>query len=551
MNLLAIVGGTFLCHFCSTFATIDIEISQHQNDEVEHNDIDHQLLDDAIGRKRQRPHRKYKYADTVLPLSPLEELSTADADSASTSKAGNTLNTTTKLRKKSKSKSAKKSKSDNTHSPSMHTIYTNTTATTSKSKKSGKKIRKPRPPTMSPVIVDVDESVPLSPFGLRITSAEDLDEDIITQVAEEHVTNSFLLDGWEVNRVELVLLEENENDVLTLPSNRVERNLQTIIEYELVYIGTLFIMEGADIPTQEQLDTVITESFSEEEQLNTFTNSLEQEGIVIESVEFAILDSAMPSESPSSSSTPTSESPSSVGTLSPTSSGPSHMPSISTVPSSVPSNNPSLSVKPSSMPSVNPSISDAPSSQPSQRPSTSNAPSYTPSRSFRLIPSPGECTVTDPNNPSAIYSCLRNEDWGVEDDTKWNVDFSIETVDPSHADAYGKARHRWMKVIPGNLEKVVGADEFCNVDSRYCDPCSNNYPHVIDDLHICAQDDYDKPGGVLGVGQPGLARETDGTVYSGYMSFDSADIPMLIQNGIYDSLVEHEMGVSYLLQCLV
>ena len=327
MNLLAIVGGTFLCHFCSTFATMDIEISQHQNDEVEHNDIDHQQLVDAIDRKRQRPHRKYKDADTVLPLSPLEELSTADADSASTSKADNTLNTTTKLRKKSKS--AKKSKSDNTHSPSMHTTYTNTTATTSKSKKSGKKIRKPRPPTMSPVIVDVDESVPLSPFGLRITSAEDLDEDIITQVAEEHVTNSFILDGWEVNRVELVLLEENENDVLTLPSNRVERNLQTIIEYELVYSGTLFIMEGADIPTQEQLDTVITESFSEEEQLNTFTNSLEQEGVVVESVGLAILDSAMPSESPSSSITPTSESPSKpLGTLSPTiSSGPSHMPS--------------------------------------------------------------------------------------------------------------------------------------------------------------------------------------------------------------------------------
>ena len=548
MNLLAIVGGTFLCLFCSTFATIDIEISQHRNDEVEYNDIDHQQLDDAIGRKRQRPHRKYKDADTVLPLSPLEELSTADADSASTSKADNTLNTTTKIRKKSKS--AKKSKSDNTHSPSIHTTYTNTTATTSKSKKSGKNNRKPHPPTMSPVIVDVDESVPLSPFGLSIKSAENLDEDIITQVAEEHVTNSFILDGWEVNGVELVLLEENENDALTLPSNRVERNLQTIIEYELVYSGTLFIMEGADIPTQEQLDTVITESFSEEEQLTTFTISLEQEGIKVVSVEFAILDSAMPSESPSSSSTPTSESPSSVGTLSPISSGPSHMPSISTVPSSVPSNNPSLSGKPSSMPSVNPSISGAPSSQPSQSPSKSNAPSSTPSEPFRLIPSPGVCTVSDPNNLGAIYTCLRNEDWGVEDDTKWNIDFSIETVDPTYADAYVKARQRWMKVIPGNLEKIIGRDEICR-DFDICDPCSNNFPHVIDDLHICAQDIYIGEGGVLGVGQPGLARDTDGTVYAGYMAFDSADIPMLIQNGIYDSLVEHEMGVSYLLQFLV
>ena len=387
MNLLAIVGGTFLCLFCSTFATIDIEISQHRNDEVEYNDIDHQQLDDAIDRKRQRPHRKYKDADTVLPLSPLEELSTADADSASTSKADNTLNTTTKIRKKSKS--AKKSKSDNTHSPSIHTTYTNTTATTSKSKKSGKNNRKPHPPT-------------------------------------------------------------NNNS----------------------------------------------------------------------------------------------------GTLSPISSGPSHMPSISTAPSSVPSNNPSLSGKPSSMPSVNPSISGAPSSQPSQSPSKSNAPSSTPSEPFRLIPSPGVCTVTDPNNLGAIYTCLRNEDWGVEDDTKWNIDFSIETVDPTYADAYVKARHRWMKVIPGNLEKIIGRDEICR-DFDICDPCSNNFPHVIDDLHICAQDIYIGEGGVLGVGQPGLARDTDGTVYAGYMAFDSADIPMLIQNGIYDSLVEHEMGVSYLLQFLV
>ena len=543
MNLLAIVGGTFLCHlFCSTFATIEVD---QQTDEVEHTDIDHRQLDDAIGRnrKRQRPHRKYKDAD-VLPLSPFEEFATADADAISN--ADNTIIYTTTM-SKNKSKSAKKSKSGTTHPPSMHTTYTKTTAITSKSKKSGKKRRKSHPPTMSPVI-DVDESVPLSPFGLRLTSSEDLNEDIITQVTEEHVTNSFILDGWEVNRVELVLLEENENNDI---NNRVERNLQIIIEYELVYSGTLFIMEGADIPTQEQLDTVVTESFTEEEQLNTFTDSLEQEGIEVENVGFTIMDSATPSESPSDSrmfrgtSSPTISSvPShmpSVGTLRPTiSNGPSHMPSdgpsISTVPSPVPSNKPSLSGKPSSMPSEKPSISDRPSSRPSQSPSTSNAPSSTPTKSFRLIPSPEECGAFDPGNPGATYTCLRNEDWGIEDDTKWKIDFSIETVDPSYADAYVKARQSWMKVIQGNLEKVVtvGGGQ---------DSCSNNLPPVIDGLHICAKDEYDEEGGVLGLGRPGLARE-DGTIYAGTMVFDSADIPMLIENGIYDSLVRHEMGVS-------
>ena len=83
-----------MCHlFCSTFATIEIG---QQTDGVEYTDIDHQQLDDAIGRKRkrQRPHRKYKDAD-VLPLSPFEEFATADADAISN--ADNTIYTTTIL----------------------------------------------------------------------------------------------------------------------------------------------------------------------------------------------------------------------------------------------------------------------------------------------------------------------------------------------------------------------------------------------------------------------------------------------------------------------
>lgn len=140
------------------------------------------------------------------------------------------------------------------------------------------------------------------------------------------------------------------------------------------------------------------------------------------------------------------------------------------------------------------------------------------------------------------YICLRTTDFGVEDQTMYKVDLSLEVLDPTNADAYVNARRMWMEVIPGDLSSTTdngGADSG--------DICNNPYPDTIDDLHICGRDvEVDGPGGVLGFARPLLGR-LDGppgtiTTVAGEMAFDFEDIAGLVADGSWEGVILHEMG---------
>ena len=49
---------------------------------------------------------------------------------------------------------------------------------------------------------------------------------------------------------------------------------------------------------------------------------------------------------------------------------------------------------------------------------------------------------------------------------------------------------------------------------------------------------------VLGSAGPNMARTSDGTAISGQMEFDIADVQDLINDGSFEAVILHEMGVS-------
>lgn len=96
--------------------------------------------------------------------------------------------------------------------------------------------------------------------------------------------------------------------------------------------------------------------------------------------------------------------------------------------------------------------------------------------------------------------------------------------------AFKKAADRWSKVIVGDLPSVVIGGE------------------VIDDILILAQGaDIDGPGRILGQAGPTRLRppgagKTAFIPARGTMSFDTADLKQMEQNGTLTDVITHEMG---------
>lgn len=97
-------------------------------------------------------------------------------------------------------------------------------------------------------------------------------------------------------------------------------------------------------------------------------------------------------------------------------------------------------------------------------------------------------------------------------------------------DAFKAAADRWTRVIVGDLPSVM-------VDGE-----------VIDDLLILAQGTtIDGPGGILGQAGPTHLRPPNAgnAAYlpaKGIMSFDTADLQKMEQNGTLGDVIAHEMG---------
>jgi hypothetical protein len=70
------------------------------------------------------------------------------------------------------------------------------------------------------------------------------------------------------------------------------------------------------------------------------------------------------------------------------------------------------------------------------------------------------------------------------------------------------------------------------------------YPaNGVDDLLICADiRSIDGAGNVLGAAAPGLRDSRTGLPMTGFMFFDSADIALLKRQGLYETVILHEMG---------
>src|SRR5262245_23053712 len=101
---------------------------------------------------------------------------------------------------------------------------------------------------------------------------------------------------------------------------------------------------------------------------------------------------------------------------------------------------------------------------------------------------------------------------------------------PTQKNAFKAAADRWAKVIVGDLPSVI-------VDGE-----------VIDDLLILAQGvPIDGPGKILGQAGPTHLRPAGAGAVAflpakGIMSFDTADLQQMQQNGTLNDVIAHEMG---------
>jgi hypothetical protein len=101
---------------------------------------------------------------------------------------------------------------------------------------------------------------------------------------------------------------------------------------------------------------------------------------------------------------------------------------------------------------------------------------------------------------------------------------------PTQKNAFKRAADRWSRVIVGDVPSVVISGE------------------VIDDLLILAEGvPIDGPGGILGQAGPTHLRPASAGASAflpakGRMSFDTADLAQMQQNGTLVDVITHEMG---------
>jgi len=122
-----------------------------------------------------------------------------------------------------------------------------------------------------------EEMVAMEPFGLRflkVTSG--YNDETALSVTQAHLTHSFRTQGWDLARMSMMVLEEDRR--------RRDRRVLTEVDHEIVLGGVLYFSKGVDVPTVEDMESIIKASF-ENERLEYYIDLLEEEGMYIESVE--------------------------------------------------------------------------------------------------------------------------------------------------------------------------------------------------------------------------------------------------------------------------
>lgn len=112
------------------------------------------------------------------------------------------------------------------------------------------------------------------------------------------------------------------------------------------------------------------------------------------------------------------------------------------------------------------------------------------------------------------------------------------SMTPSQRDAFSDAASRWAEVIRGGLPDTV-----LNVAANACNTGAAAFSGAVDDVMIDATvAPIDGAGDILGQAGPCRLRSTSGLPVYGVMSFDSADVEALKQDGDFDAVILHEMG---------
>ena len=142
---------------------------------------------------------------------------------------------------------------------------------------------------------------------------------------------------------------------------------------------------------------------------------------------------------------------------------------------------------------------------------------------------------------------MKNEDYGEVDHTKFNIDLSIQVMNPSVSKGIAQGRDRWMSIIVGDLPDVPNPDWFFD-DGGYCTGIP--YPSVIDDTYLCVLEaEIDNAGNgefnIYGYYKTGSFRETGGLAYEGYIEFDTYDAAQLLRKpGQWETLFLRMMGFA-------
>ncbi len=172
------------------------------------------------------------------------------------------------------------------------------------------------------------------------------------------------------------------------------------------------------------------------------------------------------------------------------------------------------------------------------------------------------CAAPDavaPRTPAAAASGLRLNTAGGDATTLTTA--KVNKTEPEHLDrgrfnitlkyvvpvtdaqraVFEEAAAHWERVIIADLESVSGTVPSAFVGQA---PVSTT---VIDDLVIeVALTEIDGPGvngrNVLGSAGPRYIRLSDGLPISGLMRFDTYDLGLMAQRGIFDEVIKHEMG---------
>ena len=119
-----------------------------------------------------------------------------------------------------------------------------------------------------------EEVVALEPFGLKVNVNSGFDEGTVTSVTQAHLTHSLRTKGYDLTRMSMVVLEEDG-------VGDQRRNLAQ--QYEVIFGGVLYFNKGTTVPTVEQMEEVVTESF-EHERLEYYIDLLEEEGMDVDNV---------------------------------------------------------------------------------------------------------------------------------------------------------------------------------------------------------------------------------------------------------------------------